>query len=80
MDPTEKLLRAVARIRQTEAGRPVKQEALVCRTCGMTVDVTDPNISVDFRDVQVNGEPFMVADADCPRCLKKIQGQQYVVN
>ena len=80
MDSAEKLLRTAAKIRQTGTGAPVEQEALICRSCGTTIDVTDPNIKVDFRDVPVNGEPFMVADADCPRCLTKIRGNCYVLN
>lgn len=80
MDPEEKLLRAVVKIRQTEGGRPIRQEPLKCQACGTTVDVADPGNKVEFRDAQVNGKPFMVADAGCPKCGALVMGAHYVVN
>lgn len=76
----EKLLRQVIKMRWAEKGYPVKQEPPVCPACSIMIDIADPLIKIDFRDIEICGKPFIVAEAYCPKCFKKIEAEVFINN
>ena len=76
----EKLLRQVIKMRWAEKGYPVKQEPPACPNCSIMIDIADSLIKADFRDIEISGKPFLVAEAYCPNCFKKIDAEVFTNN
>lgn len=71
----EKLLRTIVKNEMDDKTRPLKQEIPVCQGCSLTVDIMDPAVRVDFRDIEVRGKNLVVAEPNCPKCGVRITAE-----
>lgn len=75
LTPEEKLLRLVLKRQIEDRQSAVAQLPPVCPKCKKAVDICDDSVSVDFRDVDVNGKTITLAEPFCPACNTKIEGK-----
>lgn len=80
ISPEEKLLRLVLKKDMDDKNKGIKQETPVCPRCYQKIDISDFSVSVDFRDVELNGKLFAVADSICPNCGITVSGRIFVEN
>lgn len=77
LSPEEKLLRAILDDQKRDRNYPVRQEYF-CDRCKLSIDILDPNIEADYRDVEIGGKTFTVAIPRCPVCYRLVEPQLYI--
>lgn len=80
MTSEEKLLRLIIKEQMVDRNYPIKQEIPFCEKCNIEIDILDESIKVDFRDVDLNGRTYTLAEPYCPRCFVKIQARFHLVS
>jgi len=75
ISPEEKLLRQIIKIRMADRTYPVKQELPFCISCALAIDISDPSITVDIRDIDVWGKIVTVAEPVCPKCGARVEAK-----
>ncbi len=78
--PEEKLLRTILKLQAEDKGYPIKQDPPICPRCLIKVDIYDPSVKVQFRDIEIGGKVFTVAEPYCPMCFTKIKSDVQINN
>jgi hypothetical protein len=75
LTPEEKLLKAIFQAQEEDRKAPVFQVPPVCPSCWTEINLNDPSLKADYRDVKIGNRLFLVCDAYCPVCSVKIEGK-----
>lgn len=80
ISPEEKLLRAILKDQQNDRNYPVKHEPFFCSRCRVDIDISDPAVDVQYKDIEIGGKTFTIAEPLCPVCGRKVTADIYINN
>ena len=75
----ERALRNAVKVEMADRTTAIIQVPPVCHSCSLPIDIANPVVTVDFREVPIRDKTLIVAEPYCPTCGAKVAAEVSVV-